>query len=78
MDLESAVREALKSFPEMMKAAEAAAASRCSPRTISRYIALGRLKVCHPAANGGVVLIPKEALIACLCGKCQDDPPGCM
>ena len=67
MDLEAAVRQALKCYPEMMKPHEAAAAARCSRRTISRYIAKGRLKVCRPELQGGLVLVPKEALIACLC-----------
>ncbi len=69
MDLESFVREALRDQPELLKPAEAAVAARCSLRTIARYIARGRLKACKPAEKGGLVLVPKEALIHLLCGK---------
>ncbi len=69
MDLEAMVRVALRDLPELLKPAEAAVAARCSLRTISRYMARGRLKACKPATEGGLVLVPKEALIQLLSGK---------
>lgn len=57
------VEAALEGLPPLVKTKEAAKALRTTPRTLYRWIALGRIAtVKRPGGDASALLIPKAAL----------------
>lgn len=57
------VEATLEGLPPLVKAKEAAVVLRTTPRTLYRWIALGRiLTVKRPGGDASAVLIPKASL----------------